>query len=349
MGRAIGGCAMLVPSHPDAFEVLCLQAADDGRGNTLFGDCLARARKEARPFMVGEEFPSVYLEFPLRGKPFLDVTALYDKLTAGTRVESNAAVGTGPLMDWFADASSKFDNISCGFELDVKDPSITQAAIHFQPRSHLELVEPFCASIGESRRVALYLDLAARMPQGWPLAFFGLFRGRAGSPLRVCGYLDEEEAQACVEDPGHIAAVFDQVGFEAYDDAMLARVSALLESAPKSVDFQFDVYDDGHIGETFAIDIQFGIEQPDDVRASFEDGPASRVLGMLERWGAADSRWRLAADAAFARSVDVDLGCGETGRYVFLLMPQWVKARWTAGDLQPAKLYHFAHAGLLQR
>ena len=46
-------------SHADAFEVLCLQAADDGRGDVLFGDSLPRARKALRPFMVGEKFPSV--------------------------------------------------------------------------------------------------------------------------------------------------------------------------------------------------------------------------------------------------------------------------------------------------
>jgi hypothetical protein len=29
-------------------------------------------------------------------------------------------------------------------------------------------------------------------------------------------------------------------------------------------------------------------------------------------------------------------------------MPQWVKARWIDGVLQPAKLYHIASAGLLE-
>ena len=41
-------------------------------------------------------------------------------------------------------------------------------------------------------------------------------------------------------------------------------------------------------------------------------------------------------------------GDGSTGRYAFTLMPQWVKARWTAGVLQPSKLYHFANACLLE-
>lgn len=339
---------MQVPSQPDSFEVLCLQAADDGRGDVLFGDSLARARKAGRPFMIGEKFPSVYLEFPLIGKPFLDVTMLYGNLKPGVRVESEAAEGTGEMLDWFADACSDIEYVCCGFELDVKDPALPRAAVHFQPRTSLELVEPFCAAIGEPERAKLYLDMAERMPHGWSLSFFGLFRGRPGSPLRICGYLGSEATRACLEDPGYLASVFDQVGFKAYDDAMLAQVRELMETAPGTIDFQLDVYDDGHLGDTFAIDIQFGIEQPDAVRASFTDGPAARVLGKLEELGAADGRWKLAGDAAFARSMEVALEDEGTGRFAFTLMPQWVKARWTAGVLQPSKLYHFAHAGLLE-
>ena len=338
---------MLVPSHQDAFEVLCLQASDDGRGDVLFGECLDRARKAGRPFMVGESFPDVYLESPLAGKPFLDITALYSELSPGMRIESQAAEGTGPIIDWFAESASGVDGVCCGFELDVKEPALPQAAIHFQPRLHLELVEPFCSALGEPKRAALYLDLANRMPQGWPLSFFGLFRGRAESPLRVCGYLDSGEVEACAEDPDHIARAFRDVGFDAFDDAMLASVSALMEAAPGTVDFQFDIFPDGHIGETFAIDIQFDIAQPEDVNQSFGNGPAARVLEMLERWGAADGRWRLVSSAAFARAIGVELEDGSRGRYAFTLMPQWVKARWVAGVLQPAKLYYLGHAGLL--
>ena len=338
---------MRIPAHQDVFEMLCIQAADEGRGEVLFGDCVDRARKEARPFMIGTEFPSVYLEFPLRGDPFLDVTALYHTLTPGMRVESEAAEGTGPMIDWFADACQGIEEVCCGFELDVKEPVLPRSAIHFQPREHVELVEPFCAAVGEPERAALFLDLAQRMPCGWPLSFFGMFRGRPDAPLRVCGYLDVSESEACAQEPRRIAAVFDQVGFDAYDDAMLESISALMGIAPVSVDFQFDVFGDGTIGDTFAIDVQFGIEQPEAVLSSFEDGPAARVLGMLEGWHAADARWKLAGDAAFARSLQVDLDDGSAGRYAFALMPQWVKARWTAKTLQPSKLYLLAHARLL--
>ena len=43
----------------------------------------------------------------------------------------------------------------------------------------------------------------------------------------------------------------------------------------------------------------------------------------------------------------VELDGGDTCRYAFTLMPQWTKARWIDGVLQPAKLYLIAKAGML--
>ena len=336
---------MLPPSYADSFEVLCLQAASDGRGPVLFGDSLARARTAVRPFVVGKEFPSVYLEFPLIGEPFLDVTLLYNKLSVGTRIESEAAAGTQGICDWFAGIGDSYTSVSFGYELDTKEPELPAAAIHFQPRTHIELVRPFCEAAGEPERADLYLGLLERMPQGWPLSFFGMFRGRPSSPLRVCGYLSDAEVKACAQDPSRLPAVFDAIGFEAYDDAMLAQARELMATGPFSVDFQFDIYPDGQMGDTFALDVQFGIEQPHAVRESFATGVAGSVMRLLEQWGAADERWHLAPQAAFARSIPVEREDGTLGPYAFTVMPQWVKARWRNGVLQQSKLYYLGNAG----
>ena len=339
---------MKAPSHSNAFQVLLLQAADEGRGAVLFGDSLGRARDVVPSFLVGEDFPAVYLEHPLSGGPSLDVTVLLGRVSAGTRIDSPAADDHAAMIDWYAGARESHGEISFGFELDTKEAKLPTAAVHFQPRMRTELVRPFCAALGEPERAELYLAQDARMPDGWALSFFGTFRGRPGSPLRVCGYLDSDEKRACAQDPGHLAGAFDAAGFSSYDGAMLGRVCALLAAAPGSVDFQFDVFPDGRLGPTFAIDIQFGIERPEAVCATFETGAGARVMGLLEGWGAADGRWKLAVQSAFARALPVGLDGGGVGRFAFTLMPQWVKARWTEGVLQPAKLYHFAHAGLLE-
>ena len=338
---------MQMPSHADAFQVLLLQAADEGRKDALFGDSWERAYRDGCAFMVGNEFPDVYFEFPLAGDPFLDVTALLKPLEAGTRIDSVAAEGTGPMLDWYAGVRGEYESVSCGFELDTKNPELPAAAIHFQPRTYTELVEPFCEAVGEPERAALYLDTAARMPEGWPLSFFGMFRGRPGFPLRICGYLSDSAKCACAEGAANVAAVFDQVGFSAYDNAMLEGVSQVMRTAHGSLDFQFDVYPDGSLGDTFALDVQFEIERPELVRESFDSGPVSKVMGLFEQWGIADARWRLTSAATFARAIPIRLEDGTRGSFAFTLMPQWAKVRWRAGKLQPAKLYYYAHAGLL--
>ncbi|MDO4889805.1 MAG: hypothetical protein Q3963_00465 [Coriobacteriaceae bacterium] len=339
---------MSVPSNATALEVMFLQAADDGRGEVLFGQSLERARAACRPFMVGDEFPDVYFEFPLAGDPFLDITLLYSELAPGMRIDSPAAAGAEPMLDWCAGVRSDYDDVCCGFELDTKNEQLPAAAVHFQPRRHTELVAPFCEAIGEPERAHLYLDLNARMPEGWKLSFFGLFRGRPNAPLRVCGYLGDAQQKACAEDPRCIAVVFDQIGFTAYNDAMIAQIAELLARAPGTTDFQFDVFPDGRLGNVFAIDVQFGIQQPEAVREAFDTGSSGCLLRLLERWGIADSRWKLAGDAAFARAIPVQLEDGSPARFAFTLMPQWTKVRWIDGVLQPAKHYRLAHAGLLE-
>lgn len=340
-------CHMNIPSHETAFQVLCLQAADEERGDVLFGESLARARDFALPFMVGEKFPSIYFEFPLKGDPFLDITVLFGQLEPGTRIDSAAANGTGDMLDWFAQAREEDDNISCGFELDTKEPALPRAAVHFQPRLRTELVEPFCETIGEMDKAALYLAQASRMPEGWPLSFFGMFRGRANSPLRICGYMGYSAKSACADDPRELAAAFDAIGFTAYDDAMLGQVSQVMRIAPGSIDFQFDVLPDGSLGSTFALDVQFEIEQPELVKERFKTGPIARFMNLIQSWDIADERWKLVADSAFARAIPVELDDGSIGKYSFTLMPQWAKVRWRDCVLQTSKLYLLGSAGFL--
>lgn len=338
---------MREPTHDQAFQVLLLQAADEGRGPTLFGDSLERAKETVPAFLVGERFPSVYLEHPLLGDPFLDVTVLLNQIEPNTRIASPAAGEHAALLDWYSQAHRLHEDISLGFEIDTKEVTLPLSAVHFQPREHLELVRPFCEAAGAPHAAERYLALAERMPQEWLPSFFGMFRGRPDTPLRVCGYLGHYEKSTCAANPGHLAAVFDAIGFTAYDDAMLSQVSALMAKAPGIIDYQLDVYPDGSIGSIFALDVQFAIERPEAVQTSFESGPGAAVMHLLEDWGIADSRWKASVRSAFARGLPVESG-GTTKPYSLTLMPQWAKARWMSGVLQPAKLYHLASAGILE-
>lgn len=337
---------MKIPSNSLACRTLFLQAADNGRGPVLFGSSGKRACEAILPFLEGVPFPEMYLEFPLAGDPFLDVTVLYGKIKAGTRFDSPAAAGTENVIDWFAEAHAACSEISFGYELDTKEPSPGPAAVHFQPRHHSDLVLPFCRALGREDAALLYSDLAARMPEGWPLSFFGLFRGRKDAPLRVCGYMNPEEKQRCAENPARLEEVFRAVGFKAYDDLMLSRIAEALSAAPVTVDFQFDILPDGALGSTFAVDVGFRTEQSEAIRSSFLDGPFAEVMNLFESWGAADSRWNLVSDISLTRSVPVEDEEGRIRPYGLVIQPRWIKIRWTDGFLRPSKMYCLAHAGL---
>ena len=95
-----GGDHMQALSYADAFQVLLLQLGNEGRDETLLGGCAEHAKEACIPFLVGKEFPDLYLEFPLKGEPFLDVTILYGQLEPGTRIDAPAAAGTEAILDW---------------------------------------------------------------------------------------------------------------------------------------------------------------------------------------------------------------------------------------------------------
>lgn len=338
---------MKIPSNSLACQTLFLQAADEGRGPVLFGDSFERTREAVLPFVEGVPFPSLYLEFPLAGDPFLDVTVLYGEMPPGTRFRSEAAAGTEKMLDWYVRARTEKQGICCGFELDSKNHYPGSAAVHFQSYGDYEIAGQFCEALGEPEAGKLYQDLAARMPEGWPLSFFGLFRGRPGSPLRVCGYMGMEEKQHCSEDPGRLETVFREIGFSSFDDAMIRQISAALSAAPGTVDFQFDVYPDGRLGNVFAIDIAFEVTKSEELVLSFDKGSAAAAMKLLESWGAADSRWKLAAGASFTRSLPVEDENGELKPFALVLTPNWAKVRWRDGILQKSKLYCLGRAGLV--
>ena len=338
---------MKAPSNNLACRALFLQAADEGRGPLLFGAGGEATCAKVLPFVEGVLFPTLYLEFPLKGEPFLDVTALYSDIPEGFRFAHPAAAGTERMLDWYAGIQKEYRNISFGFELDAGKPEDSLAAVHFQPRRHTELAGAFCDALGETEAGKRYMEKASRMPEGWPLDFFGFFRGRPGSPLRVCGYMDRAEQKRCAEDPAHLETAFSRSGFTAFDKTMLSQVSRLLAAVPEGVDFQFDLLPDGTLGETFAIDASFGIKRTEEVLASFRDGPAARLMQLLESWGIADSRWKTAAGMAFTRGIPVEDDAGREGLFALVLTPNWLKVRWRGGVLQPAKLYAAGEARMV--
>ena len=312
-------------------SMIFLQAADNGRKEILFGDSFDRAHEASLPLVKGMPAPSLYLEFPLLGEPFLDVTVLYGDIPEGAVIDSPYVPDTAGMLDWCRKTREHQKEFNIGFEIDTKNPDKAMSSIHLQFQTHDDLVMPFCEAIGEEQYGRLCMDVQKRMPEDWSLAAFGLFRGRPGIPFRVAGYMSDSEKIKCAGSADHLAGVLGKIGFTAHDDKMLSEVMELLKIAPRSVDYQFDVYPDGSIGDSLMIDIAIGGENGSQSRQSFENGRNAEIMHFLEGWNIVDDRWKLCGEMAFAKFLP-------TGQAVVLL-PQWVKVRWKNRKLQPAKMY----------
>lgn len=190
----------------------------------------------------------------------------------------------------------------------------------------------------ESVRLPGYMDALGCMPEGWPPAYVGIFLGRPGTPLRIGGYLGKHEHARCAGDPACLAARFDAIGFCAYDAPMLERCAKFMALAP-SVDFQFDIMADGTLGDTFGLSLSFNEARPHQARECMEGGYGARICSLMQDWGLADDRWRLLADAAFARHVGFEREDGTEGRFALCVLFNYAKVKFTACEARPAKFY----------
>ncbi len=335
------------PTQMEAFDALYTIAADGGREAALFGESIVLARPAYERTLVGSGYPTAYLEFPLLGKPRFDLLSVHRSVERGTAFAPGAGFGYQGMIDWFSGIDNGHDSVSCGIEIDTSTGETKRAGVYLQQRQHTELVRPFLASVGEAWRAQSYLDVLARMPEGWPPAYVGLFPGRAGTPLRIGGYLGRGEHDHCAQDPSYLGECFRQIGYTAFDDEMLSRCATFMSLAP-SIDFQFDIMGDGSLGDTFGLSLSFNETKPREAQACMEQGYGASLMQQLQDWGLADDRWRLIAGAAFARHVGYEREDGSEGRIALCIRFNYAKVKFTACVPQPAKFYLTCTSGDVQ-
>jgi hypothetical protein len=340
---------MKLIDNKTAFLLLLSQAASDSRKDILYGDSLEMVKKTVPDFLGNGPFPDIYLEFPLSGKPFLDIslTAVFDDTSETAYITSPLAKDTDRMMEYLRASYLKYPEVGGGFEIDTGSSVPTAAAVHFQPREHTELAGGFCEAVGEPQYAQLYEEMAGRLKDSWNPSYFGLFRGRSILPLRVGGYLVQNEIKCCIANPERIVNIFETVGFKAYDDQMIDQIVSVMSLTPMQNEFQFDIFPDGTIGDIFSLSTNFAIAPPDEAITALKEGDGARYFDLLKKWHIADSRIEKVKGSVFAKELPV----GKMS-ITFSVFPQWFKVRWKAGNLQSAKGYvlikagEYEHAGL---
>ena len=333
-----------MPAPTEVFDLLYGHAAGEGREAVLFGTSVEWARPAFRGLLTGGEFPITYLEFPLLGSPRFDMLTGYQRLPKGSRFPEGSGFDSRALTDWFSSVPEEL-GAGFGFEIDHDRRAAGTTGVYLQFRGNRELIAPFLASVGAEERCRDSLSLCGKMPEGWSIAYIGLFPGRPGTPVRLGGYLSPREQRALSLDENLLERRFRQIGFTRFNGEMLNNCRELIGLAP-GVDFQFDLERNGALGSTFGLSLDCSRVRAREAAAWMGEGPGGRMMETIRRMGLADSRWRRIAGAVLEKGVFVRQG-EKILPYAMAVRMNYAKVPFRDAKALPAKFYLLMQAGAL--
>ena len=338
---------MILPTEMQIFDLLYAMAAGEGREQALFGDSFTAAREAYAKTIIENSESEIYIEFPLKGKPGFDFLTTYSKIPPEARFANGGGYGYQGMTDLFA-ALPEGHGCACGLELDISAGETKQAGVYFQFHKKTELVQVFLESVGRQDRLKAYLDVLGRCPQDMLPAYIGLFPAREGAPIRIGGYISPKATTAIGEDPTLLKKHFKSIGFSSFNGEMLNFCSELLRLVPLA-DFQFDIWPDGSIGDTFGLSLSFNDIKPRVAVACMETGRGAQVMRLLCEKGLADDRYKRIAGASRAVAFSAEDGNGETFPLALIIRLNFAKVKFRAGAPCSAKFYYRASARRIGR
>ena len=319
----------------DNFDLLLDIAGRGGRGPMLYGESLHLLHRVFEEALLSGANPAVYVEFPLSGKPCVDMQLVYDRVQRGAECRGAGYAAYQPMFDWFSEICGA-DGLSCGLAIDVSKAE-DSIGVYFQHRDRLDFLAPFLESVGENERLSAYLSIAAHMPYGWDAAYIGLFPKRAGMPMRIGGYM-AEEARRLGRETAYWAECFEAIGFHAYDEDMLRFCREIACISP-AIEYQFDIMPDGTLGEDFGLFCSFRKVRPEEAKQCMETGYGGKLMELLEARGLADSRWRLIGGTAFGKAIPFRLEDGREGQLALCVLLDCAKVKFRGAKPPVAKFY----------
>jgi hypothetical protein len=166
----------------------------------------------------------------------------------------------------------------------------------------------------------------------------GLFPERLGANVRIGSFVSQEWQAEYARDQRKIAADLRSVNFEAFDGGLLARLQALA-GLPYQLELQLDATKGG-VGKTIGVDLTLAMHSTARVREAFaKGGDAARACTLLESWGVCDGRWRLVTPLSLCHMVPLPNAHKRKAALLMSCLPSFIKAKWTDGQPQPAKVY----------
>ncbi len=329
-------------SCEDIYDMIYTFLAAKGREALFFGTRQEAARRAFTRSYAGTEFPTLWFELPLLGKPWFDLHVLTDteKLAPEEVDEARLPQGVAPIFRRFAKKEGA-RQLALSWDVGAEDDPTPAVQIMVRESS---VNEEFLECVGGPEAAGAYRAFRRRVPEEMFTCYTGVFPGRNWDKalIRIENIPGDDLSLAFENDPKLLERHLKDIGVPPEVAAEVAARFHEFVPPPCVPEFQFDVNADGTVGETFSISIRFGLTD-DDPRFPLltVDSAAGDMMRKAEAWGVADDRWQRLPETNFARRI---LGAPE-GSLLFCY-PAYLKLKWKDGALFDAKSY--LAAGTLQ-
>lgn len=317
------------------YEILYALAASNGREQALFGRCAPASREAFSRSLAGDSFPEIWFEVPLTGNPHFDLHTLIEReaLHPETTYPPENTGGFPETFRWFANQGANVRQLALSWDLFPGETPAAAIQLLVSGREP-DTVTGFLKAAGREDAIRRYRIFSENLPEGWFACYFGVFPGRPGGNLRVECIPDRRQQAAYAKDPDLLRRHLEQAGFRDFGDTLIPRCRYLADT-PFRLEFQFDVEEDGSAGPVIGVSLRFARPPGEGDWHCFDTNrEAGKLMDQVCEWGAADSRWHLLGDTAFARRVTR----GEES-YLLFCFTAFLKLRWRSGDLTDAKAY----------
>ena len=285
------------------------RASADGRGEALFGrdaddNGAAAAEAVERSSFAHTGRIHYYFEFPLAGRPGLDIMVQYrcGSLLPGASFIKGDGFGYQQLFGRLAEDQS-FANYLSFFAFDLSGGR-EQPNVYLMPQlahANCEYVPRMLELLGEEERTEKTMQAFSAAPSGWQPYYAGLMKTREGAPIRLGFVTRPGLVGHYAGDRAAIARDFGVYYPGGVPGVVCEQLMHLAKATEEDAcwDIQLNLFDDGSFDDDLGITPDMGFRY-NDVRHSertLESDRVSRVMELLESWNCADGRWHRMGEA----------------------------------------------------
>lgn len=341
------------------FRRLYTRAADEGRGEALFGaDTLEQGTAALRRGAVEgmEKGVSFYFEFPFIGAPRMDLMVSYNCSDLPRDISFAEGEDYGQYARFFKEcaADPALCHYICGFSFDLSDMADkteekSMPGIYLLPsfdRPNVDYVPMMLTRLGGAERVPGVMAAFAAAPKSWQPYYAGYMPGRRGAPTRLGFFVSTESQLRYKKNPEFLGREVSSYAHIPWTDKGRKLMAELIEG--DVYDLQFDLYPNGTFGNDVGVTLNLGFNDVDARYSAgyLEKGVAGRIMDKLEAAGLADERWRLMDDACCGVQCIVQQG-GRRHLKGDMVKLNALKVRFKKGAAYIAKGYLFGRSSFL--